>query len=606
MSRSGCPMASAGVWPKSRSCAGVPLDDDVVGVRDEHAVLGLLDDRRQPARLRVDPPQPVGVEAEQPREHEEAQRARDVAGRVGLDVAGLVADGEQHHPDQRRHQPAADAEGKRHERDRDVVEQREAPARLCHRELEHQHDGEQDRRDGGHGGLAGDPRSDRSVHLPGLLPRRQAPAGRKTLPVPRTCWNCPSTRSPRTGMRHVTLPGPKRPWSRRSTIRGSIRMRSVAGAAGRARPPDPFDTKRLRVELALTRGRRRCRWPPMAAQALLFPGQGSHTEGMDEPHRGAPLFERGLELLGYDPFDDLAAGTRTQQPALFLCPWRPGTRPAGPMRRRRRALAGRVCGARRRRGAGVRGRRAAGRRARSRDGARGAPGAGRHGGHARRGPDAVQALGTRLGLVVANDNAPGQLVLSGPLDAVQEAAAVARDEADARARLLDVGGAFHSPLMEPAAALEAALADTPVATARFPVTPTAPRRPSWTSAASWPRTSCGRCAGARRCSPSARPTSSASSSSAPAPCSRAWSSARSGGPGMKAGVFGIGAAVPHDVVTNAHFEAAWTRPTSGSSSARASSSASGSTAARPSPTWPSTPARTRWPTPGAAPTRSTG
>jgi malonyl CoA-acyl carrier protein transacylase len=83
---------------------------------------------------------------------------------------------------------------------------------------------------------------------------------------------------------------------------------------------------------------------------------------------------------------------------------------------------------------------------------------------------AVQALGARLGLVVANDNAPGQLVLSGPLDAVQEAAAVARDESEARARVLDVGGAFHSTLMEPAAAdLEAALADTPVATPRFPV-----------------------------------------------------------------------------------------------------------------------------------------
>ena len=52
--------------------------------------------------------------------------------------------------------------------------------------------------------------------------------------------------------------------------------------------------------------------------ALLFPGQGSHAEGMDEPYRGHPLFERGLELLGYDPFDSLTTGTRYQQPALFL------------------------------------------------------------------------------------------------------------------------------------------------------------------------------------------------------------------------------------------------------------------------------------------------
>lgn len=40
---------------------------------------------------------------------------------------------------------------------------------------------------------------------------------------------------------------------------------------------------------------------------------------MDEPHRGHPLFERGLELLGHDPFERLSEGTRYQQPALFLC-----------------------------------------------------------------------------------------------------------------------------------------------------------------------------------------------------------------------------------------------------------------------------------------------
>src|SRR3954466_14026331 len=56
-----------------------------------------------------------------------------------------------------------------------------------------------------------------------------------------------------------------------------------------------------------------------AAQALLFPGQGSHAHGMGAPHRGARLFERGLELLGFDPFEQLDAGTRTQQPALVLC-----------------------------------------------------------------------------------------------------------------------------------------------------------------------------------------------------------------------------------------------------------------------------------------------
>src|SRR5919108_2261486 len=58
---------------------------------------------------------------------------------------------------------------------------------------------------------------------------------------------------------------------------------------------------------------------PMPSSALLFPGQGSHAEGMEEPYRDHPMFERGLELLGYDPFERLSEGTRYQQPALFLC-----------------------------------------------------------------------------------------------------------------------------------------------------------------------------------------------------------------------------------------------------------------------------------------------
>src|SRR2546430_17545308 len=57
----------------------------------------------------------------------------------------------------------------------------------------------------------------------------------------------------------------------------------------------------------------------MAAEALLFPGQGSHADGMEAPYRGNALLERGLELLGDDPFARLEDGTRTQQPALLLC-----------------------------------------------------------------------------------------------------------------------------------------------------------------------------------------------------------------------------------------------------------------------------------------------
>jgi malonyl CoA-acyl carrier protein transacylase len=83
---------------------------------------------------------------------------------------------------------------------------------------------------------------------------------------------------------------------------------------------------------------------------------------------------------------------------------------------------------------------------------------------------AVLALAAREGLIVANDNAPGQLVLSGAMDAIERANELAREETGGRARRLDVAGAFHSPLMEPAAGrLAAALERTAVHPARFPV-----------------------------------------------------------------------------------------------------------------------------------------
>ena len=38
--------------------------------------------------------------------------------------------------------------------------------------------------------------------------------------------------------------------------------------------------------------------------AVLFPRQGSHAEGMDEPYRGHPLFERRTRAAGLRPFDN--------------------------------------------------------------------------------------------------------------------------------------------------------------------------------------------------------------------------------------------------------------------------------------------------------------
>jgi [acyl-carrier-protein] S-malonyltransferase len=53
-------------------------------------------------------------------------------------------------------------------------------------------------------------------------------------------------------------------------------------------------------------------------------------------------------------------------------------------------------------------------------------------------------------VVAANYNCPGQLVISGAFAAVEAACEVLKEKGAKRALLLPVGGAFHSPLMEPA------------------------------------------------------------------------------------------------------------------------------------------------------------
>lgn len=53
-------------------------------------------------------------------------------------------------------------------------------------------------------------------------------------------------------------------------------------------------------------------------------------------------------------------------------------------------------------------------------------------------------------VVAANYNCPGQLVISGSVPAVEEACAKMLEAGAKRALKLPVGGAFHSPLMEPA------------------------------------------------------------------------------------------------------------------------------------------------------------
>ncbi len=66
-------------------------------------------------------------------------------------------------------------------------------------------------------------------------------------------------------------------------------------------------------------------------------------------------------------------------------------------------------------------------------------------------------------VVAANYNCPGQLVISGATPAVEEACAKLTEAGARRALILPVGGAFHSPLMEPAREeLAAAIAATEI------------------------------------------------------------------------------------------------------------------------------------------------
>lgn len=73
-------------------------------------------------------------------------------------------------------------------------------------------------------------------------------------------------------------------------------------------------------------------------------------------------------------------------------------------------------------------------------------------------------------VVAANYNCPGQLVISGTIEAVTEACEAMKAAGAKRALILPVGGAFHSPLMEPAREeLAAAIESTTFSTPSCPI-----------------------------------------------------------------------------------------------------------------------------------------
>jgi [acyl-carrier-protein] S-malonyltransferase len=198
-----------------------------------------------------------------------------------------------------------------------------------------------------------------------------------------------------------------------------------------------------------------CPMPNDAATALLFPGQGSHEpEMIDLVAAEAPdLLERCLELVEDDPFARVADSTRFAQPAIF-CASIAGWRRARDLAPRPVAVAGHSLGELAALVAAdaldalealelvvLRGRLMWEAGERSGGGAMlallGAS-------------DEVAAnLAAAHGVVVANQNAPGQVVLSGPGVRLDAAAEQARADG-LRAMELGVTAAFHSPAMAPA------------------------------------------------------------------------------------------------------------------------------------------------------------
>jgi len=186
----------------------------------------------------------------------------------------------------------------------------------------------------------------------------------------------------------------------------------------------------------------------MSDFVLLFPGQGSQAPDMAETvGRLRPdLVDLAAEAVGEDPFPRVEESTRFAQPAIY-CAALAGLERLG--RPQADLYAGHSLGE-------ITALAAAGALS-DEDGLRLVTERGRlmdaaaaetEGGMLAisSGRDEVAPIAERHGLAVANDNAPAQVVLSGPLTGIEEAEAEAREQ-KLRTKRLPVAGAFHSPLM---------------------------------------------------------------------------------------------------------------------------------------------------------------
>jgi len=209
--------------------------------------------------------------------------------------------------------------------------------------------------------------------------------------------------------------------------------------------------------------------------AVLFPGQGSLTADAGDHARDVvpELVARASELVGEDPFDRPQESTRLAQPAIFVASmagWRERQDEiddvgamAGHSLGELSALA--AAGALRLDDAlrlvVLRGRLMD-------DAALENPGGGMI---ALLGatPERAAELAAEHGLQVANDNAPGQVVLSGRRTAIDSVKQAARDNGF-KTMVLDVAGAFHSHDMAPAELpFLLALEDVPTSRPTVPV-----------------------------------------------------------------------------------------------------------------------------------------